>query len=112
MGFDFSGLNNAVIDTFADDGVVWPEIIIETRTGDHSRKGIYDADYLADQLDYTTINKPDYMISMHTIDFESTDAAKGDYITIRGIKLQIIDFEKDVAGMVVIQLRNDATLVS
>ena len=48
MGFDFSGLNNAVINTFADNGESSSEeriVIFKTSIGTHSVEAIFMAPY-------------------------------------------------------------------
>ena len=100
MGFDFSGLNNAVADVFGE------ACVIKSKTGSHDVIGTYFAPFEQYQLDEMVRNSPDHMVVMHTDDFDATSAVKGDTMTVRSVVYDIVDFEKDEAEMIAVSLRN------
>ena len=99
MGFDFSGLNNAVTDTFGET------CVIKSSIGSQDVTGTYFAPFEVYQLGEMVRSSPDHVVVMITSAFDATSAKKDDTMKVRSVVYDIVDFEKDEAGMIAVSLR-------
>lgn len=99
MGFDFSGLNDAVINTFADDGTHEHVAIFVTETGTHKVEAIFLAPYEGMSAAGVPVDRQDTTITVISDDISGINLARRDKVTVRCVDYLVVSIGPDDGGM-------------